>query len=434
MSDSPGQPPVRGKARAWVFPLVLLGIAVIVTVFALGTDPQGDPEKETADSSDALNSVPSKSVPDIAVVVVRDLSGNFEDCMCTGLDAGGIPRLPAAAYGAKSIHYLFIGRLVMPPLGTLRPDILDEYGATADTAVAVLRDLFGKMGNVSWIPDATELADLASLGVSVGALEEWRAETAVEKPAVSIRIGQDGEVTVNGHPVPMVPANSRTRRVLVVAAWNPGSRDKPAFDHDAGFAYLNGQRDPHNMEVLADVLAGAKGRPLVSYWATNIHESMATDRSLLDMATRGRLGTSHGGKTQHPRDSHPPESLLVSHGDCNGCHPRAFAAWSASAHAHALATIERRGQDANPLCLNCHVTQVGKRTAEGFAISPRHAGVTCASCHSSGVPAKEKGRRAQDACVRCHTAESDPTGKFRAVVDTVCPGDVLSQFGGCRRE
>jgi hypothetical protein len=61
---------------------------------------------------------------------------------------------------------------------------------------------------------------------------------------------------------------------------------------------------------------------------------------------------------------------------CGRCHPAAFAAWQASAHARATESL---GPSPEGRCLSCHTTGEAPAGAAFFA------GVTCESCHGPGA-------------------------------------------------
>ena len=70
---------------------------------------------------------------------------------------------------------------------------------------------------------------------------------------------------------------------------------------------------------------------------------------------------------------------------CQSCHPKAFETWTASKHAHAFHTLELKGYDTNPRCLECHT--VGYSASDGFLnarLTPGLINVSCESCHGRG--------------------------------------------------
>ena len=102
---------------------------------------------------------------------------------------------------------------------------------------------------------------------------------------------------------------------------------------------------------------------------------------------------------------------------CLACHKTAAAVWTASAHAHAFATLMDRKADADPKCIGCHT--VGFEEVSGYR---REFGVNhlvdvgCESCHGpgslhvrarSGDPSVNFTFRPLDAgdCLKCHHGE-----------------------------
>ena len=104
---------------------------------------------------------------------------------------------------------------------------------------------------------------------------------------------------------------------------------------------------------------------------------------------------------------------------CAPCHATADAAWRKSAHAHALKTLEVKGQARDPECLPCHV--VGLASTVGFrdrTTTPQLADVGCESCHGplkahAAAPATEKAPKVgAQSCAKCHNLEHSPGFKF----------------------
>lgn len=102
---------------------------------------------------------------------------------------------------------------------------------------------------------------------------------------------------------------------------------------------------------------------------------------------------------------------------CLTCHKESGAAWAASAHSHAFATLVDRKADADPKCISCH--SVGFGTASGYRrefASTKLVNVGCESCHGPGsLHVREREGDASvhftfrplDAgdCVKCHYGE-----------------------------
>ncbi len=58
---------------------------------------------------------------------------------------------------------------------------------------------------------------------------------------------------------------------------------------------------------------------------------------------------------------------------CKACHPSAYAAWAASAHARGRASLPERSRD-DRRCLSCHAPDADAGIA----------GVSCEACHGAG--------------------------------------------------
>jgi hypothetical protein len=105
---------------------------------------------------------------------------------------------------------------------------------------------------------------------------------------------------------------------------------------------------------------------------------------------------------------------------CTTCHAAAAQVHGASRHAHALASLERKGYHRDPQCLRCHVTafaQPGGYTRQRPA--DWRATVSCEACHGPGRAHVAAGGIASPlrpvgaaTCVRCHDAENSPRFDF----------------------
>lgn len=105
---------------------------------------------------------------------------------------------------------------------------------------------------------------------------------------------------------------------------------------------------------------------------------------------------------------------------CGSCHSAAMKTWKSSAHAGALATLEREKHARDPDCVGCHV--VGLSKIGGFrsrSKTPQLADVGCESCHGSGAkhavqPAKFKmGKVGAKSCAPCHVPNHSPGFDFK---------------------
>ncbi len=112
---------------------------------------------------------------------------------------------------------------------------------------------------------------------------------------------------------------------------------------------------------------------------------------------------------------------------CRDCHEPAWEAWRASAHARAMAPLERGRQDFLPRCVSCHVTGMGE--AGGFRdrlSTPELVEVQCEACHGPAAahvadPEQPLERVGLASCAEtCHTPEQtagpfDAAGAWEAI-------------------
>jgi hypothetical protein len=90
----------------------------------------------------------------------------------------------------------------------------------------------------------------------------------------------------------------------------------------------------------------------------------------------------------------------------------------ASKHAIALSALERKRQELNPECVQCHVTGLGD--SGGFRLGAKGAvdmgSVQCEACHGFGREHRGKGKIRgsvpEAICRRCHSTENSPTFKY----------------------
>jgi len=118
---------------------------------------------------------------------------------------------------------------------------------------------------------------------------------------------------------------------------------------------------------------------------------------------------------------------------CQSCHPRAYETWTASKHAHAFHTLEEKGYDTNPRCLECHT--IGYMASDGFLntrLTPHLKNVSCESCHGRGDH-HVKYYRGEDRelkdfkfkkvnCVGCHNPDNSAKFEYAAYWEKVKHG------------
>jgi nitrate/TMAO reductase-like tetraheme cytochrome c subunit len=110
--------------------------------------------------------------------------------------------------------------------------------------------------------------------------------------------------------------------------------------------------------------------------------------------------------------------VYTSSAACGACHEPQLAAYKASRHADAYATLQRVGRDGDPECLSCHTT--GFESTSGFdsiGRTPELGNVNCQDCHRFSMSEHDaEGFAAPKieaaACTRCHTPTTDPAFDF----------------------
>lgn len=143
----------------------------------------------------------------------------------------------------------------------------------------------------------------------------------------------------------------------------------------------------------------------------------AEARRLVPDASRGGPPI-HGSASPLPPFTGVDRATAVYVGPeaCGACHPDALSAWSPTAHAGAVATLEAAGRPYDPSCLRCHTTGLGHPGGFGGTGLPGLAAVSCEACHGPGsdhvvAPAQGYGALPEGgaACVACHTHDNSPT-------------------------
>jgi 2',3'-cyclic-nucleotide 2'-phosphodiesterase (5'-nucleotidase family) len=112
-------------------------------------------------------------------------------------------------------------------------------------------------------------------------------------------------------------------------------------------------------------------------------------------------------------DTPVTENFLGS-ATCARCHETEHNIFLATAHARALETLEKEGEQDNPECINCHVT--GWEVPGGYGLNDRNKGmlahVQCEACHGYGTAHQRNNSEvaavAAASCTRCHNEEWSP--------------------------
>lgn len=229
-------------------------------------------------------------------------------------------------------------------------------------------------------------------------------------------------------------AESLSSTETLVVMWNGPEEDLPALE-----SALSAERRATTVFALACVgdaprpisgansmaaAVGSKGRDLMvvmpgrtPWWRSiRLEESIGPDPecdAILQgyreaVRTEDLLG-------QSARTAGPAYSGSIS---CQWCHDDCTVALKDSGHMHALTTLERSGDAADPECVRCHV--VGFDDREGWTRErPQLAHVDCEACHGpadahaqgQGPPPAPK--PSPESCLRCHDMDNSPYFDFQ---------------------
>ena len=106
----------------------------------------------------------------------------------------------------------------------------------------------------------------------------------------------------------------------------------------------------------------------------------------------------------------------VSATACQRCHEQEYLQWSATRHAFAYQTLQKKERYFDAGCVSCHTTGFGYTT--GFQIGEQNTtleGVQCETCHGPGKqhvgnPKKSNIRSGNDTslCLQCHDSKHSP--------------------------
>lgn len=369
---------------------------------------------------------PHSCTPDVALIVVRDISGYFEDCGCSGSLRGGITRLPSLVPSVSRVNYLFVGRTIVPDLSVATDKSRSLIQSQFPMFVEQARASFEALGHTWWHVSEDEARELDAHGPSWRVrLGKWLSSRE-EVPWIPLSTG-GGELTVAGKFKIQLPSEkNRGRDVVVVGIWNSGRDAQPEMIPSLGVLWRLASKSEKIYEVFQAELEKTKG-PILSYWRGELHQDLPEDTVLLAVLRRTSIGFAHGKESAAKLPSNfKTEKVVESWSSCATCHPRAFDAWKSSRHSHAFKTLIEKGKERDSRCVPCHV-QSFSVDSNAPAVDTVHAAVTCMSCHSVN------GQKADTRCADCHNELTDPHKRYGAALRTICPGDVTSRSVKCEK-
>jgi len=362
------------------------------------------------------------------VVIMGDTKGYLSPCGCTEPMTGGIVRRAEALAGLdlQRTLVLDVGRLAggISRQDQIKAETLAEAMGYyhADAALLTAEDLQNGPGFVANLANLGKFTWLGRLQAPEGVAVD--AETS-KGP---FQIASDD---------PRIPAAIEPGTNIVLTSGGPDRARKLAHDHPGLrlVAYRSSSLTTSAVKVGQTLLVscGEKGKGLVKAEWSGGKFTAATGFELgprFDTTRPSQLAQEVAGVFRRYLRRIEGEKLVealpreqtaefAGTGTCAPCHASADAAWRKSDHAHALKTLETKGQARDPECLPCHV--VGLVSTVGFkdrAATPDFADVGCESCHGplkahADKPASNKAPKVgAQSCAPCHNLEHSPGFSF----------------------
>jgi len=159
--------------------------------------------------------------------------------------------------------------------------------------------------------------------------------------------------------------------------------------------------------------ADDKGKPKLSFSPIPVKEELRPEGTLVDLYKDYQQLIKGANLIEKiPRFTLPDGLEYTGSKSCKGCHEYEYDKWSTKAHAHAYATLEEEGSEADPECVVCHV--VGLKYESGFVSVQETADlkdVGCEICHGPGSEhikslGDVKTAEPKQDCDDCHTPDN----------------------------
>lgn len=392
------------------------------------SDPPPPPQPPDAAKEKRANEPRlSPWAPDVALALIPDISGYYRDCNCSGINVGGLERIPYATNDAPELHYLFYGNTLFPHSGNGAGANLGQ--ASLERIVSATANLWDQLGNVGWLPSEHDLSVLTQHNVSVRPLSRFVvAQMALDDTSVAIRADDDAStftIRIEDSLYMAVPPqrSSNGKEIGVVGIWKRTDIDtlqSAAYSRTLGILAM--QR-PAVGTITMDILSKelAKAPLVVASWRAFLPASFPQSPAISMLLDQYELHIAHGDSGVEIDSTAQREQLHKAVRACELCHAKAVGAWLDSQHSRSWLTLRSKGQQANPTCLPCHV---GSRFDPKIpSRHPEHSAVTCDTCHKTGH------KPSALTCEGCHTTQTDPEKHYATRLRTICAGDTSTTRG-----
>jgi hypothetical protein len=374
---------------------------------------------------------PGEEAAALRIVYSAGTEGQLETCGCSAGLHGGLARRATALWLLRDdgIPMLVIdgGGLVDDP--AKGPYLASAYGTmeyalailTAEDVASGLPDALTSEGlrvmtyenQTSHVrSDAGDLVvDVISAPTSVDLARVWDAHIPSDDAVITLGvIGAETEPANEAdaaslHELDLILGPPADEPPSGMSEESPGWRAFPAVSKGK---YL----------LVADVYVREGDQPHVEVSYLPVHPGLPIEDEVQASVERFYEEVSPRTRPAEPEDE-TVGYIMRGWADaetCGECHPAELASWRETQHADAIPTLARVNRLVDE-CLGCHSEQY-RQTG---ALDPQQLvpgdGVTCATCHGSGVahsmtgsPEHIEREPTADLCLSCHTEERQPQG------------------------
>lgn len=418
----------------YVVAITLASLSIICAMLSIACSRSGDGAGNTGDGLQAAyaRSQPEttrQAIPDVALVLARDVESYFEDCGCSGSAKGGVSRYPFVHHNARSVTFGFVGRTILPDMEKWTDDQRSAFSEQATQYVEVAYRLFDALENVIWWLDDQEFEELESFGFDLSRFDRWicRSDSSAIWADTSLTIRADYlKVDACNFEVALPKAKDRGRRVQILYKWQAlteveeGATALPRLGAYIPLIENHSEARTRVVSILEDVPSSHSAFTSVY---RNVHSQIPQSKEILSLLGDQSVRRFHGANLLQLPIKYNVESLQRHFQECRDCHADAVEQWVGSRHYLSYRTLLSSGKSDDLRCLTCHVQKIDAR---GIPVESALA-VTCASCH-------QKGRDPSDVCADCHTPLTDPGNHFLKRRTDICCKKTHESLGDCTFE